>query len=388
MYRLRNVKRALPLIAIALVTLLVAAFLADFAVKTSWLRAGRLEWPDGLGKLEDFPKRFPKAEPTPSAMRLIELGQPLGIEFTPKKDTQTLPILGPLSDYVKAEQEDGNAIDIESPGADVIAFLDEHERDIDALRDHLLAHGAEIGWAVDLDAGLDMPLPNLLGHMHTARLLTARALVRARNGDARAWTDLEAVSCLDQILHKRPDFISQLIGLAIARMVNSTAWKLPLPVPASFANAPAVDRKRLFLRGWQGDAWVMWKHAPDLSLPFGKAFNRAALANMAIHQRDMAEQLSRVTVCNFDGKDFFERRLAGIPRWNIAGKIALPNMGESWTRLRRSEAEREATANALRIRAGQPFDPRSRCSDGVWRYENGTLSFTGDLPLTLVISHP
>ena len=378
-------KRALPLIAIALVTLLVAAFLADVAVKTSWLRAGRLEWPDGLGKLEDFPKRFPKAEPTPSAMRLIELGQPLGIEFTPKQKTKS-PFEA-LGTYVKAQQ-DRNVIEVEPPAADVVAFLDGHERDIDALRDHLLAHGAQIGWAVDLDAGLEMPLPNFLGHMHTARLLTARALVRARNGDARAWTDLEAVSRLEQSLHKRPDFLSQLISLAIARMVNSTAWKLPLPVPASFANAPAVDRKRLYLRGWQGDAWVMWKHAPDLSLPFGKAFNRAALANMAVHQRDMAEQLSRVTECNFDGKDFFERRMSRIPRWNIAGKVAMPNVGAAWTRLRRSEAEREATANALRIRAGQPFDPRSRCSDGVWRYENGTLSFTGDLPLTLVISRP
>ncbi|HVE71763.1 MAG TPA: hypothetical protein VNI54_10370 [Thermoanaerobaculia bacterium] len=377
-------KRVLPVIVIAVVTLVVAALIADFALKTSWRRAGHREWPDGLGRLEDFPKRFPTAQPTPAALRLIELGRPLGIEFTEKKKSAAPDVSKTIGEYVKAEQERG-AVEIEPAPAEAVAFLDGHEREIDTLRDHLLTHGAAIGWSVNLDAGLDAPIPNLLGHMHTARLLTARALVRARAGDPRAWMDLEAVSRLEQSLQKRPDTMSQLISLAIARMANGVAWKLPLPAPASFGSD--TDRDHLLLRAWQGEAWTMWRHAMKDAAPFaGQPLMRAGMANMAIHQHDMAEELAKVTACHFDGKEFSERAVAEIPRWNIMGRIALPNIGEAWTRVRRFEAEREATANALRIRAGQPIVAQSRCTDGSWRYENGTLSFTGDLPLTLIIS--
>lgn len=378
-------KRALPLIVIAALTLLLAAFLADVAVKASWVRAGRRAWPHGLGALEDFPKRFPKAGPTPAASRLTELARPLGIEFTEKKTGSAPDTLKAIGEYVKAQQERKTVV-IDAPPAGIETFLDAHEREVDAVRDHLLANGPAIGWSVDLDAGLNAPIPNLLGHMHSARLLTARALVRARRNDPRAWTDLEAVIRLEQSLHKRPDMMSQAIGVSMARMAMGAAWKLPLPVPATFAGTTPDVRDRLILQAWQGEAWVMWRHAVDEPMAFGKPFVRAGLANMALHQRSMGEELANVSECSFDGKAFFERRLSELPRWNLVGRIAMPNIGDAWTRVRRFEVEHEATLNALRVRAGRPILAQSGCSDGSWRYENGTLSFGGREPLTLVIS--
>lgn len=51
-----------------------------------------------------------------------------------------------------------------------------------------------------------------------------------------------------------------------------------------------------------------------------------------------------------------------------------------WSGVLRFEAEREATANALRVRAGQPAIESSRCSDGTRRSENGQISFTREIP--------
>jgi hypothetical protein len=58
----------------------------------------------------------------------------------------------------------------------------------------------------------------------------------------------------------------------------------------------------------------------------------------------------------------------------------MPNLGSTWQRAFRTVAEREATANAMRIAQGQAIVAKSACSDGAWSYENGRLSFSRDLP--------
>jgi hypothetical protein len=40
-----------------------------------------------------------------------------------------------------------------------------------------------------------------------------------------------------------------------------------------------------------------------------------------------------------------------------------------------------ASANALRARAGQPIEQRSRCSDGAWSFDGKTLQFAKPIAL-------
>jgi hypothetical protein len=385
-------KRALAVMAILAASLLVAALAVTGAAKAAWKRSGREPWPLSLGALEDVPRQYPKAAPTPAALRLIELGKPLSIEFTPKQRTPKHPLHDAIAGYVRAEQQRDRA-EIGEPPAAVVAFLNEREREIDALRDHLL-HGG-IGWEVDLGAGFDAPVPNLLGHMHASRLLIARALHRARGGDRRAWADLHAVSALERSLLSRPEMLCHLIAHAIARSVTAASWKLP--PPAAPSETP-VDRERLLLRALQHDTWLMWRFGVNVRSPFGRVgqpYVWLSAANMATHQRDTAEQLARVTECGFDGKTFFDERVRALPPWNEFAKVVIPDVGAAWTRARRFAAEREASANALRLRAGLNVEPQSRCSDGRWLVENDRLRFSRELPagktempLTLVISPP
>ncbi|HWK12036.1 MAG TPA: hypothetical protein VNR64_18380, partial [Vicinamibacterales bacterium] len=70
------------------------------------------------------------------------------------------------------------------------------------------------------------------------------------------------------------------------------------------------------------------------------------------------------------------------------------DLSSLWRRAFRYRAEREATANALRVREGKPIVTASRCSDGAWTFDgNNTLRFSRristappDTPMPLVIS--
>jgi hypothetical protein len=55
------------------------------------------------------------------------------------------------------------------------------------------------------------------------------------------------------------------------------------------------------------------------------------------------------------------------------------DLSSVWRRAFRYRAEREATANALRVRAGKSIDTGSRCSDGGWIFDGTTLRFSREI---------
>ena len=50
-----------------------------------------------------------------------------------------------------------------------------------------------------------------------------------------------------------------------------------------------------------------------------------------------------------------------------------------WRRAFRYRVEREATANALRVREGKAIEIGSRCSDGKWMFDGTTLRFSREI---------
>ena len=56
-----------------------------------------------------------------------------------------------------------------------------------------------------------------------------------------------------------------------------------------------------------------------------------------------------------------------------------PDLTSVWRRAFRYRAEREATANALRVREGKPIETASRCSDGGWTFDGTTLRFSREI---------
>lgn len=364
-------KRALLIVIVSAAALAMTGLAISTGMSALWNRAVHSPWPLGLGSLEEVPKRFPKREATPAALRLQELAGPLD------QDREL------LKDFVQAELGRG-VLTVAAPSSEVSAYLAKHDTRLDAIREHLLG-GAEIAWAVDLEKGLDAPAPNLLMHLTIVRALVARGLIRGE------WRDLRAAQLLARSLESRPELISQIIANMASRQVNTAAWRLPLPAPAWVAELRTTDHRRLLVRAMQVEAWVFGEISRKERMPW-RPYMRLAAVNAMLHQRRTAMDLAAVDTCSFDARTFAENH--AVAAWNLPGNLYIANYGGAWTRVLRHEAEREATANALRIRAGQPIDPRSRCSDGGWRFEQGTLSFTADvpragdyqMPLTLVLS--
>ncbi|HEU4887904.1 MAG TPA: hypothetical protein VFV49_08465 [Thermoanaerobaculia bacterium] len=372
------------LLGIILALIVTAWLIGSVTAKTASNDIQRETWPAGLGTLASVEGRVRPQTTNDAARQLASLAKPLQISFEmpPPRNRVSAPVNGVVMDHLKAEHARADAT-IGAAPAEVVAYLAAHEKEIDAVRDHLL-RAETIQWDLQPSEWLDAPAPNFVGHMHLARLLTVRALEYGHAKDPRAWDDLHAAWRLGRSLEARPELISQMIFLAIARSVNAVAWKLPQPEAPWFAEVQNVDHRQLFLRAHQHETWVAARHSSNTLHGIGgflaEPFFRWATVSFTRHQRETATQVAAATACAFDGGAFAQARFEAIPRWNIFAQIATPNLGAMWQRMFRTMAEREATANAMRIAHGQPIVAQSACSDGAWKYENGRLSFSRDLP--------
>jgi hypothetical protein len=357
------VTRALLVIAF-LIALVVCVFITIGVVShITWKRAGSEPWPVGLGTLEQVEARNPVRADSEAALHLAELARPFAIdlaEHDPKDEE-----FEDFSDYPDVQHASPH-VTITEPPAEIVSFLDKHEHELDAVRDWLLTHSGAIHWQVTRGKG-NLLRPGVEAHVTLANLFASRAVVRARQRDARAWDDVHAILELVKVLQAQPDLYAQQNALALAKFATGLAWKCPLPVPEWFANAEPADERRLLLTAMQYETWLAWKFWPHI---FG--------GNYARHQRESARQLAQVSNCGFDGGAFITKREVDLPLWNVFGSVSheIPD----WRRVARLTVEREATLNALRIRSGQPIVERSQCPDGSWRYANKSLTFSIDLP--------
>lgn len=369
------------LLGIVLAVIIAAWFIGGITANSASEHLGDDVWPAGLGTLGSVEARVRPQQTNAAARQLIALAKPLDISFekTPGRDGGS-ETKNAITEYLKIEHVRAEPM-IGAPPPSAAAFFAEREAAIDALRDHLL--NTKIAWDIDASKGHAAPIPNLLAHMHIGRLLTARALDRGRTNDVRAWDDLHAVWRLTESLQARPELITQLIALAMARFVNATAWKLPQADAPWLADMQRVDHRQLLLAASQYDTWAMWRDEGQMTgfeATVMKPFLRWSMVDIARHQRESAAQIAAMTTCGFDGAKFYQQRMAAVAKWNFFADMALPNLASVWQRAFRTVAEREATANAMRIAQGQPIVAKSACSDGAWTYANGQLSFSRDLP--------
>ncbi len=87
------------------------------------------------------------------------------------------------------------------------------------------------------------------------------------------------------------------------------------------------------------------------------------LATSVEHDRLIAEELFDASRCDV----------------NAPANELETDLTSVWRRAFRYRAEREATANALRVREGKPIETASRCSDGGWMFDGTTLRFSREI---------
>jgi hypothetical protein len=132
---------------------------------------------------------------------------------------------------------------------------------------------------------------------------------------------------------------------------------MPLPAPAWLGELQERDSVRPLLEAFQHQTASYWQSGAEM-------FPTKSLADSVEHDRLIAEEVFNTTRCDVN------------VRMNKLGT----DLASVWRRAFRYRAEREATANALRVREGKPIEPASRCSDGGWTFDGTTLRFSREIP--------
>ncbi len=321
-------KKALIIIiaALGLVAWVVLLFRNEDSVATSAAQP----WPGRMGALEAVAERWPKSEPNGASLDLKSLANAL-----PKNEA--------VDDFVAREITRGDLTIGEPPALP----------DVSAIRELLLRE--PIVWERHDEIGDQDAIAMRAMQMRVARALVASALTKARAGAPAAWDDLHAVWKLTRTLDGHPQMMMQTAALAMARMINAVAWKMPLPAPAWLGELQARDNVRPLLEAFQFQTASYWKSA--------WIFPTKWLATSIEHDRLIAEELFDLTRCDVN-----------TPMNEVGTDLT-----SVWRRAFRYRAEREATANALRLREGKSIDTGSRCSDGGWMFDGTTLPFSREI---------
>jgi hypothetical protein len=322
-------KALLALAVIVLLASVIAWGIASFRDEEAVEASGALPWPGGMGTLDAVAARFPPFEGNDVSRRLEALGN-------------ALPEDGPAGEFVLREVARGELTIGDPPPLP----------DVAAIRELLLRE--EVVWE-RRDVGIgDTATTATRGMLMTvARALVAGGLSKGRAGDPAAWDDLRAVRNLARSLDPHPQMMLQTAVLSMERTINAIAWKMPLPVPAWFEELQERDAVRPLLESFQ-------HVAASYRGSGARIFPTKWLARSVEHDRRIAEELFRAGGCEVD-----------VPMNELGADLR-----SVWQRAFRYRAEREATANALRVRKGEPVEADSRCGDGEWTFDGTTLRFS------------
>jgi hypothetical protein len=285
-----------------------------------------------MGSLGSVAGRFPPLRGNEASVKLTALANAL-----PKNDA--------VDEFVRREVARGE-LTIGKPPA---------LPDVSAIRELLLRE--PIVWKRHEGiGGNDETEAMRVVRLKLARALVASALAKGRADDPAAWEELHAAWKLARSLDGHPQVMAQTAALTTARMINAVAWKLPLPAPAWFGELQERDNVRPLLEALQYSAASYWENG-------ARIFPTKWLALEVESDRRMAEGLINETRCDVN------------PPLNKLGT----DLTTVWRRAFRYRAEREATANALRVREGRPMETASRCSDGGWTFDGTTLRFSREI---------
>jgi hypothetical protein len=290
-------------------------------------------WPGEMGTLKAAEDRWPLLKANEASVKLTSLADAL-----PKNDA--------IDGFVAREMTRGELSIGEPPALSEVSAIREL-----LLREPIVWEREEgIGGGNEINARRTV-------QMKVARMLVASALAKARANDSAAWDDLYAVWKLARTLDGHPQMMAQTAALSMARMINAVAWKMPLPAPAWLGELQARDSVRPLLESFQFQAASYWQDGAWI-------FPTKWLARSIEHDRKIAEELFNLTRCDVN------------TRMNELGT----DLSSVWRRAFRYRAEREATANALRVREGKSIETASRCSDSEWMFDGTTLRFSREIP--------
>lgn len=357
----------------------------------------------------------PAREADATALRLEELAASLGLALAPpgaagrprpsEEAAAAYDSRRPaVTEYVNGHRRPEPAL--RPPPPEVASLLEESEPVLSQIVDLLVGSEPPV-WELDLTAGVELELPNLLDHLSLNRLLVAGAHEAAARGDRdRALRWLDASWRLRESAAENPLLIPQLIALIELDDALALLRALPDPPPGwrqRLAPMALRDGVEVALRL---ESWMIVQslRSGRLAEEMGGEGALRLVMKPLLH-RGIAEYadfmdhgLARVKtedLHSFDNDRFYEAEYGRIPRWNVAARILAPDLFDTWIRAAHSELGVDLTRRTLEIRELLRHGDRERLealagehdavAEGVrwiYRIEPGTvvLETVGEIP--------
>lgn len=357
-------------------------------------------WTATFGSLDDLKKKYPTRATNETAMKLEELTRGTVFDLT--------PVVGSVErgrhpgsgwnrsqgavDFLLAQIAKPEA-SIDPPGEEAIRFLEEKRVAVDAI-EALLTAEPPAEWTFDPSIpSKERRMPNALGQVRLQRILLARALSAAQGGRTNASArSLEASWNLNESLRMRPEAISALLGIGIARLEVGVLRKVNVEESIWEKRLTALN-PRTSLLDWIGlnyrlnSLWTSWnavKNDADRSSfqPVRDFLERPWYRmEMADCSDRMRIELDRLRSFPLSDRSFeAENAKKGWGLARILASIAIPNIRNSFARADRLvvdaeltskvlEAKRLRTENGGRWPAAIPGIESSRYPGASWRYQ-------------------
>ncbi len=356
--------------------------------------------------------QFPRRPASGPALALEELAASLGLDLAPRRTETEIPSdehgtpsvrkgdgrSRPAPETAKAFESVGSAagqfVDREvrtsqekvaPPSPSLERFLADHEGEMAAIQSLLLRED-DVRWEMDASKGAESPLPNLLGFLRLQKLLLAKALIEIRGGRSdEALQTLEASWRFDEAVLGRPELISQLIHIAVAKLQVGVLRKIDAP-PYGWSERLREGRALAgYAAAFENQFWFMQPDASDLTGKAG-AFGRVLRRiGEEFQQRDLCEWAPGTLQKLVD--ESYEREGDELDK----GDAAVPNLVDGFLRARRYEIDAELTALVVDARLERDASRRRHwpvkllsagrgaCPEAKWTYRplaNGTVSLS------------
>lgn len=362
---------------------------------------------------EKFARQFPKTATNDSARQLNQLTIKLGIGSAVSSSEEPPTPAGEMQDFENIREELDKFLtrQLEQPNSNVQIpavlqnYLQKHAGEIAAIRRHIASSETPV-WQMDIERFLDIsaPFPNLGGLLKLQKILMLDILVKNRlDKKADVWSMMAVSHQLNQALQNRPDAVSQLLALTVAKMQAGVARQLHTISPEGLANMMAVDYQQSLEQALMLESWMMYglvKFAPkdDGNMPLQPLelmYLQLSAMDTAAKNRLAFAKLEGENVCNFD-KDAFERqREDAIAWWNDLGRVGMPDWAGQWQNAGKVMLDWELMAQVLAAKTAAattgkwpselPAQPSKVCPSEQWNYQlnsDGTvsISFSRQLP--------
>ena len=323
-------------------------------------------------ELQNFMVQFPKIEANDSARRLNDLTAALGIGLAFKSPNTLDSAPDKMEDFEQIREELDRFLEAElekktesvSPAPESLrGYLETRKAELEAIRSHLLNSELPI-WERDLERWLNInhPTPSLLGILNLQKLLILDVLDKNSLGQTRAGEQsLEASWKLNQTLWDRPDLISQLSAILVARLQVGALRKMD-GLPTQWQErAIARDYQKLLLTSLELESWLNYglvklpQMAPEQGgeklAPLEGLYIRLSGINTSQNMRQGFAKLEFKNICSFDVEALQQQMTDSIASWNQLGQIAMPNLAGQWRKAGKMMLDWELTQKILQVKA-------------------------------------